>query len=354
VLPVGSVIANRYEVVDYLGKGGGGEVYKVRDHTEGDEVALKIIDPASVTPYGPWVEAQVLRRLADHHILPIRNAFFDSGYPMVVTDVATNGTVEDRINADPLGIDPVLAVRWIRQASQGISRAHDLGLVHNDIKPGNLFRTGNNDCQVGDFGYAGKIDPTTGSAPVYGGTFETIAPEVAATWGPGAQATRASDVYSLAATAFWMLSGQPPHDLSGCATRADALTHVANNPARKLRNVAPHVPDTIARVIGRALSSDPTARPDSAHQFGADLGRAITGRRWQRTDEHPGHLACWRGTPNGKGSVYLLCMEQGKLAAQRTLTATHVSSGNKIKRGCAPATATTWPTVVRKIMRILT
>ena len=62
---MGSVIANRYEVLGDLGSGGGGEVYRVRDHNEGDEVALKIIDPASLSPYGPWAEAQILRRLSE-------------------------------------------------------------------------------------------------------------------------------------------------------------------------------------------------------------------------------------------------------------------------------------------------
>nr|WP_281380861.1 serine/threonine-protein kinase [Nocardioides panaciterrulae] len=336
-----------------LGSGGGGEVYRVRDHVEGDEVALKIIDPNTLTPYGPWVEAQILRRLSDHHILPIRNAFPESGYPIVVTEVASHGTVEDRVNGEPLGLDPLDAIRWTRQACQGISRAHDLGLVHNDIKPGNLFLTEHDDCRVGDFGFAGLIDPTTGTAPVHGGTLATLAPEVASAWGPAAQATTRSDVYSLAASAFWMLAGVPPHDLSRYIDDVDKLTHISSTPARKLRDVAPHVPDTIARVIDRALSMDPADRPVHPHQLSADLGRPITGRRWRRTDEHTGHLACWRGTPTNKGSVYLLCMTPGARTTQRVLTATHATSGNKIHKGCTTAIQSNWQAAVRRMMRAL-
>lgn len=351
--PPGHVIANRYEVLAGLGTGGQGEVYRVRDHLEGDEVALKILDPKTTTALGTWAEARILRRLSDNHILPIRNALAHLGVAMIVTDVAEHGTIEDRINAEPLGLDVGQAIRWTRQACQGLTRAHDLGLIHNDIKPGNLFLTDRNDCRVGDFGYAGLIDRATGLAPVYGGTFATLAPEVAATWTTKPVGSIASDVYSIAATAYWMLAGQPPHDLTGLTTDPDILAHIATTPARRLRSVAPHVPDPIARVIDSALALNPADRPSSAHQFSADLGRRVTGRRWMRTDEHTGHLACWRGTPPSTGSTYLLCMTPGPRSTQRQLHAVHAGSGRAIKGGSATATGTNWPTAVRRLMRTL-
>lgn len=349
---MGTVIDNRYEVLGHLGGGGGGEVHRVTDHVEGDEVALKIVDPNSLTPLGPWAEAQMLRRLVDHHILPIRNAYATAGYPLVVTEIAQEGTLADRLKAAPLGLDPTEAIRWMRQACLGIARAHEHGLVHNDIKPGNLFLNERLDCCVGDFGFAGAIDPTTGAAPVYGGTFLTMAPEVAATW-PSSIATPLSDVYSLAATAFWALTGQPTHDISGLPTDLEQAAHVSSVRPPRVRDVAPHVPDAVARVINRALSHNPGDRPASAHDFGALLGRPDPGRLWRRTDEHPGHLACWRGAAAGTGGDYTLCMEQGAIAARRVLTARHGGSGNKITRGCGTATAASWPSVVRNLMRAL-
>lgn len=350
---MGSLIDNRYEVLGYLGGGGGGEVHRVMDHNEGDEVALKIVNPTSVTPLGPWAESQMMRRLSDHHILPIRNAYAVGGYPLVITEIAHKGTVEDRIKNEPLGLDPAETVRWIRQACLGIARAHEHGLVHNDIKPGNLFLTERYDCCVGDFGFAGAIDAGTGLAPVYGGTFQTMAPEVAAGWATGPEATPASDVYSLAATAFWALTGESPHDLSGLASVAAITAHVSSVGARRVRDVAPHVPDGIARVLNRALSLNPADRPATAHELNALLGRPHTGRLWRRTDEHTGHLACWRGVVSGPGGDYLLCMEQGSSARQRTLTAKHDGSGNRITKGCGAATASTWPAVLRGLMRDL-
>jgi serine/threonine protein kinase len=355
VLPVGSFIDNRYEVLGDLGSGGGGDVYRVMDHHEGDEVALKIINPVTFTPLGPWAEARILRRLSDNHILPIRNAFVHLGTAIVVMDIAREGTVEDCIKKEPLGLDPVEAVRWTRQACQGVSRAHDNGIVHNDIKPGNLFLTANKDCRVGDFGFAGLIDPITGVAPAYGGTPQTVAPEIAASLPTGPAATIASDVYSLGATAFWMLTGQPPHDFSGLGGKAAVHAHISTVPARKVRDVAPHVPDPIARVIDRALSMNPADRPATPHQLSADLGRPITGRRWRRTDQHTsaGHLACWQGTPPGKGSIYVMCMTVGARATQRVVTTVHEVSGNSIKRGCGVATQSNWPSAVRRLMRAL-
>lgn len=349
------MIANRYEVRGSLGAGAGGAVFRVIDHTEGDEVALKIVDPNSVTPLGVWAEAQILRRLSDHHILPIRNAFTHLGVAMVVTEIARGGTVQDRIALEPCGIDPKEAVRWTRQACQGISRAHDLGLVHNDIKPGNLFLTATSDCRVGDFGFAGLMDPATGLASVYGGTFSTLAPEVAVTWSTKPEGTAFSDVYSLAASAFWMLAGAPPHDLSGCADDSAKTAHIASVRARKLRDVAPHVPDAISRVVDRALSLNPADRPASAHQLSADLGRTISGRLWRRTDEHAGagHFGCWRGTPTGNGSVYVMCMTADASGNQAIFTTTHLSSSARINRGCGTATKKNWPAAVRRLMRTL-
>lgn len=344
------MIANRYAVISTLGRGAQGEVYRVRDTVEGDEVALKMLGPMP-SPLGPWAEAQILRGLSDDHILPIRNALVHLGQRVIVTEIAHHGSVEGRINAQPTGLDVGDAIRWTRQACQGIARTHDMGLIHNDLKPGNLFLHERDDCCVADFGYAGQRD-AAGIAPVYGGTLATMAPEVAAVWGPTATATVSADVYSLAASCFWMLAGRPPHDFTGLTTQTEILNRIATVPAARLRDVAPHVPDAIARVIDRALAIDPDGRPASALDLAAALGRRIEGRRWQRTDEHSGHHACWRG--QSKGSEYVMCMTSGSKPTARVLETRHANSGRKVTRGGASATRTNWPAAVRRLMRALT
>jgi len=204
-----TIIAGRYQIQAPLGGGHQGDVYRVRDLHEGDIVALKLI--RRVATGGLWTEAQILRRLSDPHILPIRNADVASGQPYLVTDLAEHGTLENRLTgAGARGLEVDEVIRWIRHAAYGIARAHQLRLTHNDVKPANLFLNAEAECMVGDFGMAALITPGAASVRPPGGTPETAAPEVAAGWGTtAATASEQSDVYSLGATAFWLLAARP-------------------------------------------------------------------------------------------------------------------------------------------------
>jgi serine/threonine protein kinase len=337
-----------------IGSGGqADDVYEVHDENEDDVVALKLLNPSGI-PLGPWHEARLLRQLTDHHILPIRNAATTLGQNFLVTELATHGTVADRVRAaGQAGVGQDAAIRWTRQACQGIARAHDAGLTHNDIKPANLFLDEREDCMVGDFGCAGLLDPQTGTAPVHGGSAETMPREIAAAWTSNPLATPQSDVFSLAASMFWMLTGRPVYDFAGTHTPAERLNVVIHAVPPRLRDIAPHVPDPIARVVDRALAVDPGERPPTAHDFAADLGRRISGRRWRRTDEHPAHIACWRGTPERTGSEYLMCMSQGARPSERVISTVHARSGNRIRAGEASASPGSWARVVRRLMKAL-
>lgn len=148
----GLLIAGRYLVRRRLGGGTQGEVYEVEDVNERVVVALKLLRPPSTgwPPGGPWEEAQILRHLADSHILPIRNADQTAGQPYMVTELAVHGTLEDRLDsAAPLGLDVDEVVSWLRQACHGVARAHAVRLLHNDLKPGNCFVNAEGEC-LGD------------------------------------------------------------------------------------------------------------------------------------------------------------------------------------------------------------
>jgi serine/threonine-protein kinase len=350
-----AIIAGRYQVRKKLGGASSqGEVYEVDDTYEGGVVALKLL--TSMPPGGPWAEAQILRHLADPHILPIRNADHASGQPYVVTELARHGTVEDLIKAAGdcgLPVDDV--VRWTRHACYGVARGHDVRLVHNDIKPGNLFLNAEGECLVGDFGFATVIPSGAHSVMPYGATAETAAPEVAARWNtPAASASVASDVYSLGATAYWMLAGRPPIDLTGITDPNARMAAVAAGTPPRLRDVAPHVPPHVASVIEKAMAPNPADRYPSVTALAAALGtRPPRTRHWRRTDEHAGHLACWRGEPNSKGGTYLVCMEPGPRPAQRIITTTHAGSGHRLRRGCRTVFTRLWAQGVRSVMRDL-
>lgn len=348
------VIAGRYVVQRQLGVGGQGEVYEVLDTHENSVVALKLL--TLVVAGGQWQEAQILRRLSDAHILPIRNADLALGRPYVVTELATHGTLNDQFSmsgACGLLVDDV--VRLTRQACHGVARAHDLRLVHNDIKPANLFLNAEGECMVGDFGFATALPVGAGSAMPPGASPETAAPEIAASWGTTAStASFASDIYALGATAFWLLAAHPTHDFFGATDPSAKMAIVAATPAPRLRDLAPHVPQYVAAAIERAIAPVPGDRFLTVTDFAAALGaRPGVARRWRRTDEHSGHLGCWRGEPGSAGSTYILCLEQGVRPAQAVITTRHASSGHRVTVGCGVAPMRTWGQAVRSAMRRL-
>ncbi len=348
------VIANRYLVQRQLGTGGQGDVYEVLDTHEGDVVALKLMKVALAG--GVWREAQILRRLSDPHILPIRNADVASGQPYVVTDLAQHGTLHDRmaaVGACGLEVDDV--VRFIRQACYGIARAHDLRLVHNDIKPMNLFLKAEGECMVGDFGCAAAIPVGATSVWPLGASPETTAPEIAAGWGtPTLTASFASDVYALGATAFWLLAAKTPTDFSSATDVAAQMAIVSTTTPPRLRDLAPHVPQYVATAIERAMARVVGDRFPAVTEFAAALGqRPGVARRWRRTDEHAAHLACWRGEPESAGSTYLLCLEHGSRPTQGIITTRHAASGNRVTPGCRTTPIRSWGQAVRSTMRRL-
>jgi hypothetical protein len=346
------MIASRYLVRRPLGVGASGEVYEVLDTHEQAVVALKLL--TSVNPAGPWIEAQILRRLSDSHILPIRNADVDvaSGVPYIVTELATHGTIEGLVAAHgPRGLEINDVVRWTRHACYGVTRAHDLQLLHNDIKPGNLFLNAEGEVLVGDFGFATVIPAGARATHVIGATPETLAPEVAANVATPT-ATAASDVYSLGATARWMLTGQPALDFSGASDLAARLAIAATHVPKRLRDIAPHVPRTVADPIERAMARSPGDRFESPAALAEALGhRAAVQRLWSRTDEHPAHLACWRGNPAHGGSTLVLCLEQGAKASEGIITTQHAASGRKVVAGCRTTPIRSWGRAVRSVMR---
>ncbi len=356
VMSTGSVIAGRYVVQRQLGSGAQGEVYAVQDSHEGDVVALKLL--SALPPGDPWQEARILRRLSDPHILPIRNADLAVGQPYLVTELALHGTLADRlVGGGSIGLDPDDVVRWTRQACHGVGRAHDLRLLHNDVKPANLFLNAEGECLVADFGFTCLVPAGTNYAWPPGATAETVAPEVAAGWGtPTTSASIASDVYSLGATAYWLMSGCPHHDFTGAADVPSKMAIAASRSPAPLRALAPQVIPHIARVIARAMARKPSDRFANVADLAAALGtRPQSTRRWRRTDEDPGHIACWRGEPVDprRGNAYIICLEAGTRPTQAQITTRHASSGRRISAGCRVTSMRTWAQAVRATMRRL-
>lgn len=291
------IIAQRYLIEAPLGDGTSGEVHKVWDTHEKVHVALKLLHHDG--PDEAWEEAALLRRVDGDfgNVLRVRNADVVQGVPYIVTDIAA-GTIADRLVED-VGMSVYEACRWISQAAAGLARIHHLGLVHNDIKPSNLFLDENDDILVGDLGFASKLN-TSGFADACG-TPATMAPEVVAGYLTGAPtASIQSDVFSLAATLYWMLAGKPPRHTDGPVNLGD----LAGIPPTPLLEVAPHVPQGVATTIMGALSRDPTLRPTSVGKFADAIdSRPHRDRQWIPLPAHPEHVRCYRGTHPSRAAV---------------------------------------------------
>ncbi|WP_322871076.1 serine/threonine-protein kinase [Streptomyces goshikiensis] len=299
---VGNRISDRYEVLERLGGGSGGEVYRVFDEHLRTEVALKLFEPLQGQP-ATWDEAQALKKLQSQYLLPVYNADIASGTDIrYITMPVMDGDLESA--AAPFGADVAKAVHWGQQLGYGLERIHAAGLLHRDVKPGNAFADNGNNVLLGDLGFAARTDGDGYTAA--NGTLATVAPEVLST----DKCSVASDVYSLAATLFYLLSGQYPN--GPIAVRPTARRErILQAQFDKLRDIAPHVSQRLGSVVERGLSIDPAARPRSAQELANELAQCSHPHRpWRRVTPHDGHHQCFEGGATNTAKAVSVCAVQ--------------------------------------------
>lgn len=336
-LPTGMVVDGKYEILGPLGRGGQATVYRVKDHFLQTEVALKLV--ATVSPHTVWHEASMLRSLRGQFILPVLNADVVSGAAYVITEIARHGTVDDKIPVEGTSVQD--SVRWTLQAARGLSRMHDHGLLHNDLKPGNLFLDDQSSALVGDLGYASQLGPD-GKAELTGGTPQVMPPEVADVLlvhllGKSVATSRVcsirSDVFALGASLYWLLVGRAAFQGSD---QLEVLTNAAASACAPLRQVAPHIPHSLARVVEKAMSPDPADRYASASEFDHALARSpMPDRVWNRVAPHSGHRQCYVG--NKKKSEVTVCVSSRPVGGSSLVIESRHASG----RRAAPDQTTT-------------
>ena len=292
-MPAVAEFAGRYDLLDELGTGSNGTVRRALDRHLNREVAIKLYEHGAQLGVATR-EAQILVALEGPHILRVFNADKYQDVPYIATEIAAMGSAADHLTAR--GIRPELAVRWVRHALVGLNVCHARGLIHGDIKPGNIFLQNDELAQLGDFGTAEVMD-TTGHTPSRG-TWAIRAPECFS----AGRMTIASDIYSAGLALYTLLSGSNPFDLGTHPELRDAIVNGRRPP---LRDLAPHVPRSLVNRVDRAMEVKPTQRYASAAAFHWDLGRfSYKGRLFGPTAPHPGHDRCWFGAmPNGKAGV---------------------------------------------------
>jgi tRNA A-37 threonylcarbamoyl transferase component Bud32 len=267
------ILPPRYSQVRHVARGGMGDVYRATDTALGRTVAVKVLAERYADDEGIRErftrEALAAARLSG---TPNTVTIFDVGEwndrPYIVMELAEGGTLEDRLRAEGAQ-EPSDVLRWLAAAADGLDAAHQAGIVHRDVKPGNLLLDGREEVRVADFGVASAVgmDSMTMTGTVLG-TAGYLSPEQAM----GKRATPASDRYALGVVAWELLTGERPYASS--STTAEAAAHVhAPIPSLSERTQLPPELDPVFR---RALAKDPGERYGSAVEFVAALREALS------------------------------------------------------------------------------
>ena len=272
-----------YKILNEVGRGGMGVVYKAFDTKLKRIVALKVLrnlvhsDASELDRF--LGEATAAAQMDHPNIISVFEIEKDAEAPFVVLEFASGGALNDRIDGTPFAAEK--AAQLILTLAEAIHAAHEKGIVHRDLKPGNVVFTGNDEVKITDFGLAKWIDEAsdlTKSGEMVG-TPSYMAPEQVA--GKSGVITARTDVYALGVILYELLTGRPPFTGS---SSINTILHVMEDdpvPPNKLQSEIGHDLNTICL---KCLEKEPEKRYETAAQLAADLqayleDRPITARR---------------------------------------------------------------------------
>lgn len=267
-LATGTVFAGRYQVIEELGMGGMGRVYKVHDLEVQEKIALKLLNPEIAT------DAEMIQRFRNElrlaRTISHRNVCrmydlgqYDGDYYITMEYVPGENLKTFVRRSGQLTVDKAVGVA--SQICEGLAEAHRAGIIHRDLKPQNVMIDSEGNARIMDFGIARslKSEGLTGPGMIIG-TPEYMPPEQV----DGHPADQRSDIYAAGVILFEMLTGRPP--FQGATPLSTALMHKTEAPPDP-RTFNEHVPQGLSRLVLRCLEKDMNKRYPSAGDLLSDL-----------------------------------------------------------------------------------
>lgn len=249
-LTTGSTFAGRYQIIEELGKGGMGKVYKVLDKEINTKVALKLINPEIAMDKKTIErfrnELKTARDISHKNVCRMYDLNKEKGTYYITMEYVSGGDLKTFIRrAAPLSTARALSIG--RQICEGLSEAHKIGIVHRDLKPNNIMIDDNGSARIMDFGIARSVKGKgiTGSGIMIG-TPEYMSPEQA----EGKELDHRSDIYSLGIILYEMVTGQLP--FQGDTPLSIAMKHKGEAPKDPME-LNPQIPKDFSRVILKCL-----------------------------------------------------------------------------------------------------
>jgi len=272
---------SRYRVESLLGTGGMGTVYKAFDPTLGRYVALKFLHRNDDDHTQRFLrEARSQARIAHPHVCQVHEVGEVEGRPFIAMQYIDGQSLGDL--CEELTVET--KVRIIRDVARAVHAAHRNGLIHRDLKPGNILlareESGELHPFVVDFGLAQEQDETALSRTgMISGTPAYISPEQA----QGKPLDRRTDVYSLGIVLYELLAGFPPFKGSNLAR---ILVQLVQEDPKPLRQIDASIPEDLETLVGKCLEKDPARRYESARALAEDLDRFHFNKAVARLREH--------------------------------------------------------------------
>ncbi|MDH5467337.1 MAG: protein kinase [Candidatus Aminicenantes bacterium] len=270
----GTTFASRYEIIEELGKGGMGEVYRVEDKKIKEEVALKLIKPEIASDKRTIErfsnELRMARKIAHRNVCRMFDLGEEQGMHYITMEYVSGEDLRSFIRRSRQ-LTVGTAVTIAKQVGEGLAEAHRLGVIHRDLKPGNIMIDRDGNARIMDFGIARSLKSkgVTG-AGVMVGTPEYMSPEQV----EGLEIEQRSDLYSLGVILYEMVTGKIP--FAGETPLSIAMKHKSEKP-QDPSEVNPQIPEGLSRVILRCLEKDKEKRYRTAEEFLSELSKIEEG-----------------------------------------------------------------------------